>query len=121
MSPRDQYVEQLKSTFLSLGKSQVLKLLLAQLPTSLTTGFVGSLLNPIFGFLVGKILEIAIRETEIGAFFLFIDMRVKGQSKDFEAKMAAHIEAQKSGDPVRISKAEKELKDAFRAFIRLTN
>lgn len=121
MSPRDQYVEQLKSTFLALGKQQVLPLLLAQLPARLTTGFLGSLINPILGFLVGKILEIAIRETEIGAFFLFIDMRVKGQSKDFEAKMAAHLEAQKSGDPARISKAEKELRDAFKALVKITN
>lgn len=121
MSPRDQYVEQLKSTFLALGKQQVLKLLLAQLPARLTTGFLGSLLNPIFGFLVGKILEIAIREAEIGAFFLYIDMRVKGQGKDFEAKMGALIEAQKGGDLEKIAKAEKELRDAFKAFIKITN
>jgi len=121
MPTRDEYVEQLKSTFLSLGKQQVLKLLLAQLPARLTSGFLGTLLNPILGFLVGKVLEIAIREAEIGAFFLYIDMRVKGQSKEFEGKMAAHLEAQKSGDPVRIAKAEKELKDAFKAFVKITN
>lgn len=121
MSPRDQYVEQLKSTFLALGKQQVLPLLLAQLPARLTTGFLGSLINPILGFLVGKILEIAIREAEIGAFFLYIDMRVKGQGKDFEAKMAAHLEAQKSGDPARISKAEKELLMSFKNFVKFTS
>ena len=54
-------------------------------------------------------------------FFFYIDMRVKGQGKDFEAKMAAHLEAQKSGDPARISKAEKELRDAFKAFVKITN
>lgn len=118
---RDEYVEQLKSTFLSLGKQQVLKLLLAQLPAKLTSGFIGSLLNPILGFLVGKILEIAIREAEIGAFFLYIDMRVKGQGKDFDAKIAANLEAQKSGDPVKIAKAEKELLVAFKNFVKLTS
>ena len=120
-SARDAYVEQLKSTFLALGKEQVLKLLLAQLPAKLTSGFIGSLLNPILGFLVGKILEIAIREAEIGAFFLFIDMRVKSQGKDFDAKMAANLEAQKSGDPVKIAKAEKELLVAFKNFVKLTS
>lgn len=120
-SSRDLYVEQLKSTFLALGKEQVLKLLLAQLPARLTTGFIGTLLNPIFGYLVGKVLEIAIREAEIGAFFLYIDLRVKGQAKDFNEKMAANLEAQKGGDPREIAKAEKELKDAFKAFVKLTN
>jgi hypothetical protein len=121
MSTRDEYVELLKSTFLSLGKKQILPLLLAQLPAGLTTGFVGMLLNPIFGFIVGTVLEIAIRETEIGLFFLYIDLRVNAQGKEFEATMRANLEAQKGGDPAKIAKAEKELIVAFKNFAKFTS
>lgn len=120
-SSRDEYVELLKSTALSMGKQAVLKILLPQLPAALTKGFVGALLNPLLGFLVGKALEIAIRETEIGAFFLYIDLRTSAQGKAFEAQMRANLEAQKSGDPAKIAQAEKELINAFKAFVKLTN
>lgn len=121
MSPRDEYVELLKSTALSLGKEQVLKLLAAELPIGLTTGFVGSLLNPIFGFLVGKVLEIAIRETEIGAFFLYIDLRTSAQGREFEKVARRNQAAQQSGTPAEKAAAEKELVSAFKAFVKLTN
>jgi hypothetical protein len=121
VSSRDEYVELLKSTVLSLGKKQILPLLLAQLPAGMTTGFVGMLLNPIFGFLVGKVLEIAIRETEIGAFFLYIDLRTSAQGREFEEVMRKNLEAQKGSDPVAKEKAEKELIVAFKAFAKLTN
>lgn len=118
---RDEYVELLKSTALSLGKKEILPLLLAQLPTKLTTGFIGMLLNPILGFIVGEVLSIAIRETEIGLFFLYIDLRTSAQGRDFEKTMQANMDAQRSGTPEQKAKAEKDLKDAFRAFAKLTN
>ncbi len=121
MSTRDEYVELLKSTALSLGKKQILPLLLAQLPAGLTTGFVGMLLNPIFGFLVGKVLEIAIRETEIGLFFLYIDLRVNAQGKEFEAAMRANLAAQNGGNVADIAKAEKELIISFKNFVKFTS
>lgn len=121
MSSRDEYVELLKSTALSLGKQEVLPLLLSQLPSALTSGFIGTLLNPIFGFLVGKVLEIAIRETEIGAFFLYIDLRTSAQGREFEKAARENLLKQKTGTPSEKAAAEKELKDAFRAFIKFTN
>lgn len=121
MSTRDEYVELLKSTALSLGKQEVLPLLLAQLPSGLTTGFVGSLFNPILGFIVGKALEIAIRETEIGAFFLYIDLRTSAQGREFEKAARENLLKQQNGTPEERAAAEKELKSAFKAFVKLTN
>jgi putative Mn2+ efflux pump MntP len=120
-SSRDEYVELLKSTALSLGKREIMPLLLSQLPKALTTGFLGAVLSPVLGFIVGKVLEIAIRETEIGAFFLYIDLRTSAQGRDFEKTMQANLDAQKNGTPDQKAKAEKELKDAFKAFVKLTN
>lgn len=120
-SSRDEYVEFLKDTALSLGKKAVLEILLPALPSELTTGILGTLLTPLIGFLVGKILEIAIRETEIGLFFLYIDLRTSAQGRDFEKMARANLEKQKNGTPQEIARAEKELVDAFRAFAKFTN
>lgn len=81
-----EYVDTLKSSALELGKKLVMQRLVAQLPF-LATPFVHGLTL----LLVGKVLEIAIRETEFGAFFLFIDVRVNRQGKDFaEAALKYH-------------------------------
>lgn len=96
-------------------------LLLSQLPKVITTGFLGTILTPVLGFIVGKVLDIAIQETEIGLFFLYIDLRTSVQGRDFEKTMQANLDAQKSGDPAKQAKAEKELKDAFKAFVKITN
>ena len=121
MPTRDEYVELLKSTALSVGKQKVLPLLLAQLPAKLTTGFFGALLNPLFGLIVGKALEIAIRETEMGAFFLFIDLRTSAQGREFEKQALANFEKQKHGTPEEKEAAELALIDAFRKFVKFTN
>lgn len=121
MASRDEYVELLKSTALSVGKKKVLPLLLARLPAKLTTGFFGALLNPFFGLIVGEALEIAIRETEMGAFFLYIDLRTSAQGREFEKQARANFEAQKNGTPEEKELAEKALIDAFRKFVKLTN
>lgn len=121
-STRDQYVESLKDFALSMGKQQVLKLLLAQLPAKITTGFIGSLFNPLLGFIVGKALEIAIRETEIGMFFLYIDLRTSAQGRAFYDAAQKNLDKQRGAStPEEKAKAEKELIDAFRSFVRLTN
>lgn len=121
LSSRDAYVEFLKTTALSIGKKAVLQFLIPQLPKFLTTGLLGTLFSPLLGFLVGKILEIAIRETEIGAFFLYIDLRTSAQGRDFEAAAKANLEKQKNGTPAEKAKAEKDLIDAFRALAKFTN
>ncbi len=121
MSTRDEYVELLKSTALSLAKQEVLPLLLGQLPIAMTTGFLGAILNPVLGFVVGKVLEITIQETEVGAFFLYIDLRTSIQGREFEKAARENLLKQKTGTPEERARAEKELKDAFKAFIKLTN
>lgn len=120
MSSRDEYVELLKSAALSMGKKAVMEYLRAHLP-KLFAGFLGKIANPIIGYLVGVVLEIAVRETEMGLFFLYVDLRTSAQGKDFEKQMRANLEAQKTGDLAKIAKAEKELIDAFKAFVKFTN
>lgn len=119
--PHEQYVQFLKDTALSMGKKAVLEILVTRLPTFLTSRVVGSIFVPFVGYVVGMALEIAIRETEIGLFFLFIDMRTNAQGKSFEEAARKNLDKQRNGTPEERATAEKELVDAFRKFAKLSN
>jgi hypothetical protein len=75
----------------------------------------------IAGYIVGKILEIAIKETEFGAFVMYVDFRTNAQGREFEAAALKHQEAQKSGTPEEKANAEADLINKFRALARWTN
>lgn len=84
--------------------------------------FIGSnVAAPIIGYFVGVVLEIAVRETEMGLFFLYIDLRTSAQGRDFEKQARSNFEVQKNGTPEEKAAAEKELIDSFRAFVKISN
>lgn len=78
-------------------------------------------INAAFKWLISYILNVAIDKTEMGAFFLFIDIRTNEQGKAFAAAAMANREAQRSGTPEQKKQAEDALINSFRALIRLTN
>ena len=81
---RDEYVQLMKNAALDIGKRAVMKQLAAQIPF-----FAAGIPAKLAAIIVGKILEIAILETEMGAFFLYVDMRVDKQGSEFsDAAMA---------------------------------
>lgn len=79
------------------------------------------IINPLAAFVVGYILKIAIRESEFGLFFLFIDTRTNRQGIAFVEAANANKIAQDTGSPEQKSKAEKALIDSFRQFAKFTN
>jgi len=113
---RDAYVDLLKSTALDLGQRFVMQYLVSKIPFLALP-----IINPIAGFLVGYVLKIAIRETEMGAFFLYIDTRTNKQGVAFVEAAQANRAIQASGTAEEKAQAEKVLIDSFRAFIKLTN
>ncbi len=113
---RDEYVELIKSTALDLGQRFVMSYLVAKLPF-----LAWPIVNPIASFIVGYVLKIAIRETEFGLFYLYIDTRTNKQGVAFMEAAIRNRKAQESGTPEEKEKAEKELIDAFRAFVKFTN
>lgn len=117
---RDEYVESIKSAALSIGKKAVMSRLATKFP-ALFVGTAGRFFNPIVGLFVEKILVYAIKEGEMGAFFLYIDMRVDAQASDFEKKALEYHRIQQTGSPEEIKRAEGNLKRAFAAFVSLTN
>lgn len=113
---RDQYVEALKSAALDMGRKLVMDWLVAQLPW-----IAWKIPNVIAGFVVSQVLKIAIRETEFGLFFLYIDLRTSSQGRSFEAAALRNREAQTKGTPEEKARAEAELISSFRAFVKFTN
>lgn len=116
MSSRDEYVDSVKRSFIAIGKDAVMKELLLKVPfLSLPV------LNPFAALIVTWILTNIVNMTETGIFFLYIDMRVNSQAKEFEEAAYANRIAQMSGTPEEKKRAEHNLKVAFTKFIRLTN
>ena len=113
---RDAYVELIKSTALELGSKFVMQYLVAKLPFLALP-----IINPIAGFLIGWVLKIAIRETEFGMFYLYIDTRTNKQGIAFIEAAVKNKLAQEKGTADEKAKAEKELIDSFRAFVKFTN
>lgn len=113
---RAEYAEAIKSAALKMGDKLVMNYLASQFSwISLP------LVNPIVAFIVSLILKIAIKETEFGLFFTYIDLRTQSQSKDFEAAVLRNSIIQKNGTAQEKANAEAELVKAFRAFIKFTN
>lgn len=113
---RDEYVETIKATALQMGSKLVMSWLVARAPFLALR-----VVNPVVGYVVSKILEIAIRETEFGAFYLYIDFRTSKQGRDFFESALKNQEIQNSGTPEEKANAEANLMARFRAFVRFTN
>jgi len=108
--------DSLKSAALAIGEKAVVAALLAEFPF---------LANPIceelLKLLVDKILETAINATEMGAFFLYIDVRTSQQGRAFaDAAIKNHV-AQMSGTDEEKANAEAELKNKFDNFVRFSS
>jgi hypothetical protein len=113
---RQEYADLIKNAALSAGKKLVVNYIVQKIP------FFGlTFVNPILGFFVGQVLEIAIMKTEIGAFFLFIDMRTSQQGRDFQSAALNNFQVQKTGTPEEKKNAEMALIDSFRALAKFTN
>jgi len=115
-SSRDEYADQIKSAFLTIGKQAAMKFLVAKF------SFLGAaIINPIVGFFVEMVLQALITEAETAAFFAYIDMRTGSQSKEFEEAAKENFLAQKSGTDEQKRIAAEKLRRSFRDFVSLTN
>jgi hypothetical protein len=113
---REEYANQIKESALAIGKQAVMQFLIMKFPWMGMT-----IVNPIIGLLVGYILGIAIKETEFGLFYQYIDMRTGNQQSEFEKAAMENFRIQKSGTAEEKLNAEKNLIAKFRAFASLRN
>ena len=113
---REETAAHLKEAALSIGKTVVMQILVQRF------AFMGlAFVNPIVGLLVGYVLGIAIKETELGLFFNYIDMRTGNQMNEFETAEMTNFKVQQNGTTEEKANAEKILLDKFRSFARLTS
>jgi hypothetical protein len=113
---RDAYAEMIKEAALSIGQKAVMAFL-----TQKFAFLALPIINPIMGLLVGYLLKIAIKETELGAFYNYVDMRVGSQANAFTLAAQKNHQAQLTGTKEEQENAKKELIEAFRKFAVLSN
>ena len=112
---RDDYVEIIKSSFVTFG----VKILMAE-AVSAVPFLAWPFFNPITKMAVEWAVTKLVTSGETAAFFLFIDMRVGKQAKGFEQAAIENAVAQLKGTAEEKKNAEQNLKIAFRDFIRIT-
>lgn len=75
----------------------------------------------IMSWFIRFIVETAIDKTELGAFFLFIDVRTSIQGREFAEAAQKNHETQKNGTKEEKAKAEADLVNKFRTLIKFTS
>jgi hypothetical protein len=116
MKTHAEYVEALKSSAISTGKKVLIGAVSKKLPFLFLP-----VLGPIVSFLLGKVVEILVQETEFAIYFKYIDLRVDKQGREFSEAAMRNFNAQKSGDADAKAQSEKELIEKFKAFVVLGN
>lgn len=109
MGARDEYVELIKSAFVTIAVKTVLAGAASVFPF-LGSGFFAFIINAV----MKKFFTWFALQTELQAFFLFIDTRVGQQGRDFEAAAYRNREAQTNGTKEEKIKAENDLWVTFK-------
>ena len=112
----DDLIEALKSTLIRAGTQGVMQYLVA-----LSSFFALPIVGPLMSQLVTYILGIAIRYTELGAYFVYTDMFTSAQGKKFQDAAIKNQEAQKSGTNEEKKQSEADLINAARALIKFSH
>lgn len=110
------YVDFLKSYLFKTITKKAFTVIITKLPF-LAWGPLAPLLQLIIDKLVGIILD----QTELAVFMKYIDIRTTLQGRDFYKAMEDNQLALKNGSDNDKKIAEQNLKDTFRAFVKLTN
>ena len=113
---RDEYVNSIRSAFVLLGTKAVMIELAA-----LTGFFSLPLIGPLVEWAVSKILFLVATKAETQVFFLFIDMRVASQGRDFESAALNYWRLQREGKTDALKKAENELIQKFVPLVKFAS
>lgn len=116
MPTRDEYIAVLKDAVLTAGKRWVMEWIVSKIP------FFGmSVPHAVVGWVVGKVLWIAIIKTELGAFFLFIDLRTSKQGREFYAMAVKNRDVQQNGSKEQKRETELQLINRARNLIKFAS
>ncbi len=109
----DQFIETLKSQLVTIGTNGVMTFLAIEVPF-----FAFPVVNKVTRLIVEKVIEIAIRYTELGAYFLYVDQYTAAQSDAFSNAAKKNLEAQRNGTAEQKKQAEMELINRTRDLIK---
>lgn len=112
----DQYAALIKSTLSRMIIKSVMAALVKQ-----AAFFAWGPVNGIIAFVVTKLVDFIINQTELAIFLEYTDMRVGQQGKAFTQAALENSAAQMNGTPEQRALAEKKLIDSFREFAKLKN
>lgn len=113
---RDEYADNIKSAFTTIGTNGLYTLLVTAVPF-----FKLPIIGTITEIIIKKIVSTLVNLTELQIFFIYIDMRTAKQAKEFESAAAINRRIQESGTAEEKKNAEATLINAFRNFVKLSN
>lgn len=99
-------VDTLVADLIKIGVQGVMKYLISRF-----VFFSLPIINPIMGYLVGKILEYAFQYTELGIYFIYVDAHINAEKKDY-------LDASQKYQSEPTEENKKALMDASRNLIR---
>lgn len=114
MASADDFISELKDAAIDLGVSGVMAYLTLQAPFTRAP-----IVNKLIEAIVRKVLEIAVKYTELGAYFVYVDHYTAQQAKEFKEASAALEAAKKLGNADEIAKAKQAKIDMARKLIKL--
>lgn len=114
MGERDEYVASLKSAFVSLAT----KFTMAW-AVSLSPLFANKFLSKIIELISNSLFRFLADQTELGAFFLYIDTRVGEQASAFNAAALHNWKVQQNGTKEEKVQSEADLFAKFKPFAML--
>lgn len=112
----DDYIGGVKLAIISQVSAKLVSSLISYLP------FLGwGPLAPVLGLLAKRLMEFIVNKTELSIFLAYVDMRVDDQASDFNEAVVINLQAQKNGSKEEQIRAEENLKNKFRDFIKLVS
>lgn len=72
-------------------------------------------------FVLKKLLTFLLNETELAAFFIYVDFRTSSQGRTYYDAIKDYKVAQETGSDKDKKRAETNLKNSFRELVRLSN
>lgn len=114
MSSRQDYINAVKSSFISLSKKTIMASIGSGIPFLVVPP-----LSYITERLVEWMLTKAVNGAETGIFFVYVDFRVASQNKDFMEAAYRNYQAQQNGTQKEKEDAEKDLIKKFDTFVKL--
>lgn len=112
----EEYVKTIKSSMAVVITKAAMISIISKVPL-----LGSSYLSPAVSWVLSKLVEFILNQTETMIFLGYIDMRVNKQADEYIAAANHNFKIQQNGTPEEKRKAEEVLFEKFKAFARFSN